>query len=126
MSDQTKPLEKVASIVVLDETYDLAKNGSHFHLVEHREPDAYCRPVARKVGLDTWAGLDRMQALLDLIGSSYSRIAVLEEELDRAHAALQREAEPESPKSRRPVVLRESSGGVVIGGLLEPKPEEGS
>lgn len=134
-----EPLERISSISILGESYDLARNGSHFHLVEHKEPDAYNRPVARQVPLAGWVNNDKVQALVDIIGDLHlqmsvnelaasTRISALEDELARAHTALQREAEPEA-KSRRPIAIRESGqGGIGVGlpNLLEPKPESKS
>jgi hypothetical protein len=118
-----QPLKKITSITILDETYDLAKNGDHFHLVEHKEPDAYLRPVARQVNLFQWIGgveedciSPRVQALVDLLGEAHLKVISLENELFKANAALQREAEPES-KYRRPIVARE--GGTIGIPVLE-------
>lgn len=122
MSNETQtPLKKITSISIVNVDFDIARNGDHYHLVEHKEPDAYCRPVARQVDLGEWMEIRRIQAMLDLLGDSYSRIALLEEELSRAHTALQREAEPDS-KPRRPVSARETSVGVS--NILEGKGEE--
>lgn len=113
------PLKRVASITLLTEPYDLAINGEHFHLVEHREPDAYARPVARRIDPLKWIGEDghRLQALLDLLGERVARVAELEGELARVHAALQREAEPES---RRPVKAARGEAQAGVVGVLEP------
>lgn len=119
------PLVKITSVQIFEVSYDLAQNGGDFHLVEYKEPDAYLHPVARKVNLDEFLshlGTPRVQSILNLLGVSYSRITALEEELSRAHTALQREAEPDA-KSRRPVSpSRESSAG--ISNILEAKGEE--
>lgn len=120
-TDTLAPLRKITSITILGETYDLAQNGGDYHLVGYEEPDAYCNPVARKVHLLKWLEEDRVQALLNLCGDSYSQIVTLEEKLSKANAALQREAEPDS-KPRRPVTSRETSVGVV--NVLEGKGEE--
>lgn len=133
MSDITvnAPLIPVSTLDILGQSYDLAKNGGSFHLVEHREPDAYGRPVARKIEIQTWIremerqeciGPERVQSLLNITGQSLLRIKSLEDELSRAHTALQREAEPDA-KQRRPVSQREVSAGVT--GVLEGKGEEG-
>lgn len=134
MSEIVAPLTPVSTLEILGENYDLAKNGQDFHLVQHREPDAYGRPVARRVALSDWiseqrllqptyisVGEARVQSLLNVIGQSLSRIKSLEDELSRAHAALQREAEPDA-KPRRAVAAREQSAGVS--GILEPGKEE--
>lgn len=99
------PLTKVASIQILSGDYDLSRNGSDFHLVEHKEPDAYLRPVARKIDLIGWLDSDnghkRVQELLNILGARYQEIECLKSELERVNIALQREAEPSSHKSRR-------------------------
>lgn len=126
MSDPA-PLKKITSISIVNVDYDIARNGEHYHLVEHKEPDAYCRPVARQVDLGDWIGdistrkVARVQAILDLLGESCLHVVSLEDELSRAHAALQREAEPDA-KPRRAVAAREQSAGVS--GILEPGKEE--
>lgn len=109
MSDQNEtPLRKITSVSILDDSYDLARNGECCHLVEQREPDAYRRPVARKVDLEMWITTERVQALLDLYGDSLDKITMLEEELSRSHAALQREAGPDSVRRSQVSVSRES------------------
>lgn len=119
------PLMAVSTLDILEITYDIAKNGENFHLVEHRDPDAYGRPVARRVVLADWiSGADGetyVQCLLNVVGQSLLRIKSLEDELSRAHTALQREAEPDA-KPRRAVTAREQSPGV--GGILEPGKED--
>lgn len=112
-----KPLRRITTITLCGDSYDLAINGDHYHLVEHKEPDAYLRPVARKVELNAWLGEHstpfaeaRVQALLDLLGERESTVLVLEAELERVHTALQREAEP-GASSRRPIA-RESGAGL--------------
>lgn len=132
MSETTvnTPLTPVSTLDILGQSYDLAKNGGNFHLVEHRDPDAYGRPVARRIEIQSWiremerqecVGPDRVQSLLNITGQSLLRIKSLEDELSRAHTALQREAEPDA-KPRRAVAAREQSPGVS--GILEPSKED--
>jgi hypothetical protein len=115
-----KPLRPIGSLAILDISYDLAANGAHYHLVEHKEPDAYCRPVARRVELADWLTPDRAQNMLDLLGYSYARVAELEAELGKAHTALQREAEPE----RRPAARERGTETMAgVAGVLEEGPK---
>lgn len=108
LKESESPLRKIASVSILETNYDLARNGEHCHLVEHKEPDAYCRPVARKVDLEKAAGPVFFQAILDLYGSALDRIVALEEEVLRSHAALQREAGPDTVRRSQVTVSRES------------------
>lgn len=118
------PLKKLTSVLILGVSYDLAQNGNHCHLVENKEPDAYCRPVARKVNLQEWMDVPEVQALLDLLGESYGKITALEEELARSHAALQREAGPDTSRTGRPqVTAREAPTSVP--GILDETRETG-
>lgn len=115
MADGQTPLVKKAGIVLLDSPYDLAKNGEHFHLVDCASRDAYGNPIARKVSVagELCHG-DTVQGLIDLLGDAYTKIFALDEEISRAHVALQRESEPLS-HSRRPSGLstREGAGSVA-------------
>ena len=72
MSD--RPLQRVGEIELAGGTYDVAKNGEHYHVVEISIDD-YGRPSAVKLSLfeasalfsaDGWAAL--AEALLDALG----------------------------------------------------------
>lgn len=72
------PLQKIAEIQIDGEALDIARNGQ-FCLVWQKGPDAYGRPVAEKVDLGqflgiTGQGVDRAQALLDLLGDALVRL----------------------------------------------------
>lgn len=49
----SEKLQKIGTITVLGEEYDVAKNGN-FHLVKAAGEDAYGRPVAHLVVLDNF------------------------------------------------------------------------
>ena len=77
---QPEPLRKIAEVELAKEKMDLARNGNSYHLVRTECPDAYGRPVARKVPLGEFlrtpgGGLreDRAQALV-LIGELLTQV----------------------------------------------------
>lgn len=122
MIKMTTPLKKVSSVTILNISYDLAKNGDHYYLVEHKEPDAYDRPVARRVNLTEWLDVPEFQSLLDLYGESLSKIISLEDEISKLHSALQREAGPDN--IRRSVVTSNRENQSSLGGILESTSNE--
>ena len=112
--NETPPLVKKASVKLVDLPYDLARNGEHFHLIECHQCDAYGNPIARKVNLGELSGASYVQGLIDLLGEAYAKIAALDEEVGRAHVALQRESEPLShPRRSSGLSTRDGVGTVA-------------
>jgi len=115
-------LRPIVSLRILDKDYDLARNGTDYHIVDNSEIDVYGNRIARKMSVAFIVQDLGVQSLINLLGESYTRMYAIEKELSKAHNALQRESDPEA--KRRPVCPpnREVSVGVV--GILE-KGEEG-
>lgn len=88
-------LRRVAEVKVAGTVYDIARNGEHYHLVLIDEPDAYGRPVAREIELEsfldpTGKGREyasvmaaRRQDLLDCLGEALEERDRLRRELEQ-------------------------------------------
>lgn len=76
MSDK---LQKICDLELAGEALELARNGS-YHLVAQRGLDAYGRPIAEVVDLESWLNLNgdfvavRAQALVDALGDLTVRL----------------------------------------------------